>query len=101
MNVEASFSTRLLFPDGEGRPVFRLIAASSRPSPPQPLAPGTAKESSPWDAPDRPIRSRTPPVGLSVPSPSNRVTSVVGADRFFGLKTIGLAFEPMGQGAAS
>src|SRR5262245_22704159 len=97
---EAASSTRVLAPDGEGRPTTALTTLSNVPSPfgPHPLAAGTENELSPWTVPLTMSDARMP-FGLGVPSGSNCSTSSIAFDRsvFAGCKTIGFASEPMKQ----
>src|SRR5262245_16172467 len=97
---EASSKTRLLLPDGEGRPTTALTVASNVPSPfgPQPLTAGTENVLSPWVVPFTMSDARMP-FGLGVPSGSNCPTSSIAFDTsvFAGCSTIGSMSEPMKQ----
>src|SRR5215475_8217392 len=92
---EASSSTRLLVPDGEGRPTSELMIGST---PPQPCATGTANVLSPWTVPLTTSAPSTP-FGLGVPSGSNWVIESIAFERsvFAGCRTIGSCSEPMKQ----
>src|SRR5262249_20586232 len=89
---EASSSTRLLRPDGEGRWSVLLTRLSAAPSPfgPQPDAPGTANGLSPWTAPATKIAPIVP-FGSGVPSGSNIMKLALAPARLVtsGIRTIG------------
>src|SRR4029077_7223313 len=95
---EASSRTRLLLPDGEGRPTTVFTVLSNDPSPlgPHPLTAGTENVLSPWVVPIT-MRDDSMPFGLIVPSGSNDTTSSIAFDVsvFAGCSTIGSMSEPM------
>src|SRR5262245_60324455 len=97
---EASSSTRVLAPDGEGRPTTVLTTALNDPSPfgPHPVAAGTENVLSPWTVPLTMSDARMP-FGLGVPSGSNCAISSIAFETsvFAGCRTIGSASEPMKQ----
>src|SRR5262245_6834613 len=99
-NDEASFRTRWLAPDGEGRPTTALTRALSDPSPfgPQPDAPGTANVSSPCTIPVT-WSDASGPLGSGVPPGSKKTIARLAPDRsvFSGCRTIGSCSEPMKQ----
>src|SRR5262249_32998938 len=92
---EASSSTRLLEPDGEGRPTSESMIGST---PPQPCATGTANVLSPWTVPLTTSFPSTP-FGLIVPSASKNSIESIAFERsvFAGCRTIGSCSAPMKQ----
>src|SRR5262249_22650778 len=92
---EASSSTRLLEPDGEGRPTSESMIGST---PPHPCATGTADVLSP--GPVRlPRGAPSARLGLGVPPASKRLMGSIALEGwvFAGCRTIGSCSEPMKQ----
>src|SRR5262249_21208211 len=92
---EASSSTRMLEPDGEGRPTSESMIGST---PPHPYATGTANVLAAWPVPLTTSAPSTP-FGLGGPSASKKLIASIALERwvFAGCRTIGSCSEPMKQ----